>query len=176
MSDRGKRAPLVVGIGNRFRRDDGVGPWVAEALLGAGLDARVHAGDGTGLLDLFESHDDIVLVDATKSGAAPGRLVALDAGLAPLCADMFHYSTHRFGLAEAVETARALGGLPRRLRVYGIEGRDFGAGIGLTDSVERAARALVEALGAEDPGGDRGRGMSHGADRAMVHGDADAQK
>lgn len=146
MSDRGTYAPLVVGIGNRFRKDDGVGPWVAEALQEAGLEARVHAGDGTGLLDLFGQHDDIILVDATRSGAVPGSLVALDAGLAPLCADMFHYSTHRFGLAEAVETARALGSLPQRLRVYGIEGRDFGAGIGLTDRVAHAAMALLADL------------------------------
>ena len=146
MSDRETKSPLVIGIGNRFRMDDGVGPWVAETLQQTGLDARVHAGDGTGLLDLFEDYDDIILVDATRSGAEPGNLVALDAGLAPLHADMFHYSTHRFGLAEAVETARALGCLPERLWVYGIEGKDFGAGIGLTACVELTASVLVTDL------------------------------
>ena len=151
MSDWGKQSPLVVGIGNRFRMDDGVGPWVAETLQKTGLDARVHAGDGTGLLDLFEDHEDIILVDATRSGATPGSLVSLDAGRAPLHADMFHYSTHRFGLAEAVETARALGCLPERLWVYGIEGKDFGAGIGLTACVELTALALVADLAADRP-------------------------
>lgn len=146
MSERGKKSPLIVGIGNRFRRDDGVGPWVAEGLQKAGLETHVHAGDGTGLLDLFEARGNVILVDATRSGAVPGSRVVLDAGLAPLCADMFHYSTHRFGLAEAVETARALGSLPQRLWVYGIEGRDFGAGIGLTDRVAHAAMALVADL------------------------------
>jgi len=146
VSDRETKSPLVIGIGNRFRMDDGVGPWVAETLQQTGLDARVHAGDGTGLLDLFEDYDDIILVDATRSGAEPGSLVSLDAGLAPLHADMFHYSTHRFGLAEAVETARALGCLPERLWVYGIEGKDFGAGIGLTACVELTASVLVTDL------------------------------
>jgi len=146
VSDRETKSPLVIGIGNRFRMDDGVGPWVAETLQQTGLDARVHAGDGTGLLDLFEDYDDVILVDATRSGAEPGSLVALDAGLAPLHADMFHYSTHRFGLAEAVETARALGCLPERLWVYGIEGKDFGAGIGLTACVELTASVLVTDL------------------------------
>jgi len=152
VSDRGKHAPLIVGIGNRFRMDDGVGPRVAEMLHETGLNAHVHAGDGAGLLDLFEDHDDIILVDATRSGAAPGSLVAFDAGLAPLRADMFHYSTHRFGLAEAVETARALGCLPEKLRVYGIEGKDFGAGVGLTARVEHTALALVADLAADLPG------------------------
>lgn len=145
MSER-PRLPLIIGVGNRFRSDDGVGPWVAETLREAGRDAHVHAGDGTGLLDLFATRQDIILVDATRCGAAPGTLVALDAGLGPLQADMFHYSTHRFGLAEAVETARALGGLPQRLKVYGIEGQQFGAGIGLSAPVAKAARALVAAL------------------------------
>ncbi|MEQ9038878.1 MAG: hydrogenase maturation protease [Silicimonas sp.] len=154
MSERGKISPLIVGIGNRFRMDDGVGPWVAKGLQRAGLETRVHAGDGTGLLDLFEAHDDVILVDSTRSGAAAGSMVAIDACLAPLRADMFHYSTHRFGLAEAVETARALGRLPQRLWVYGIEGKDFGAGIGLSECVERSAIALVADLGADLSGGD----------------------
>ena len=149
MSDEGANLPLIVGIGNRFRRDDGVGPWVADALRDAGRQVRVHAGDGTALLDLFAEHGNIALVDATRSGAVPGDLVRIDAGAEPLHADMFHYSTHRFGLAEAVETARALDLLPARLRVFGIEGKDFGAGIGLSDPVEAAARELVAELVAE---------------------------
>jgi hydrogenase maturation protease len=62
---------------------------------------------------------------------------------------MFHYSTHRFGLAEAVETARALGLLPGSLRVFGIEGQDFGAGIGLSPAVEHSADLLVRRLAKE---------------------------
>jgi hydrogenase maturation protease len=139
-------APLYIGVGNPFRSDDGVGPWVAERLGAAGRDARIHVGDGAGLLDLFQRRDDVVVIDATRSGAAPGAVVCLDLEDAPLPAGFFHYSTHRFGLAEAVETARALGLLPERMRIYGIEGLDFGAGTGLTDPVKRAARVLVGAL------------------------------
>ena len=153
MSDGAGSLPLIIGIGNRFRRDDGVGPWVAETLQNAGRQVHIHAGDGTALLDLFAVHGDIILIDATKSGAAPGDLVSIDARSAPLHADMFHYSTHRFGLAEAVETARALDLLPARLWVYGIEGQDFGAGIGLSERVERTARELVSTLAA-DPADD----------------------
>ena len=139
-------ARLIVGIGNRFRSDDGVGPWVAERLQSAGHAAQIHAGDGTGLLELLTAFDEIILVDATRSGTPPGTLISLDATRAPLRADLFHYSTHRFGLAEAVETARALGSLPRRLTVFGIEGRDFGAGLELTAPVARTAEALAAEL------------------------------
>ncbi|WP_193176663.1 hydrogenase maturation protease [Oricola nitratireducens] len=137
---------LIVGIGNAFRSDDGVGPFVAEGLAAKGFSATVHAGDGTGLMDLFDKHDRIVLVDATRSNAEPGTLIALDAAAAKLPADLFHYSTHRFGLAEAVETARALGTLPQSVLVYGIEGEDFGAGTALSPVVESAAVALISQL------------------------------
>ncbi len=139
-------APLYIGVGNRFRCDDGVGPWVAERLGAAGRDARVHAGDGAGLLELFQRRGEVVVIDATRSGAAPGTVVCLDVEDAPLPAGFFHYSTHRFGLAEAVETARALGLLPERMRIYGVEGREFGAGTELSAPVERAAMGLVDAL------------------------------
>ena len=137
---------LVVGIGNAMRGDDGVGPFVAEALAAKGLPTLVHAGDGTGLIDLFTEHDHLILVDATRSGAAPGTLVRFDAVAEKLPAELFHYSTHRFGLAEAVETARALGTLPDRLAIYGIEGEDFSAGTTLTHPVQESVDRLVEEL------------------------------
>jgi hydrogenase maturation protease len=55
-------------------------------------------------------------------------------------AGSLRYSTHAFGVAEAVEMDRALGGLPRRLTIYGIEGANFAAGEELTAEVESAAR------------------------------------
>lgn len=139
----GNPQPLIVGVGNALRGDDGVGPFVADALAAMGLAAQVHAGDGTGLIDLFQTHDEIVLVDATRSGAEAGTLIVLDAIADKLPADLFHYSTHRFGLAEAVETARALGTLPESLLVYGIEGTDFSAGARLSPAVRETAEKLI---------------------------------
>ena len=138
--------PLIVGVGNALRGDDGVGPFIAEALAAKGLAAHVHAGDGAGLIDLFEAHDDMILVDATRSGAQAGTLIVLDAVANKLPADLFHYSTHRFGLAEAVETARALRTLPDSLLVYGIEGEDFGAGGHLSPAVRETAEKLIERI------------------------------
>ena len=138
---------LILGVGNPFRSDDGVGPFVAARLAAAGWPARAHAGDGTGILDAMAEAGHLVLVDATRSGAAPGTRVSFG-GHDPLPADLFHYSTHRFGLAEAVETARALGMLPARLTVHGIEGAAFGPGARLSAPVAAAAGALLaEILG-----------------------------
>jgi len=138
--------PLFVGVGNSYRSDDGVGPWLAQALAKAGRGAQVHGGDGTGLIDLFGQHSDLVILDATLSGRPAGTLTRIDAMDGPVPAELFHYSTHRFGVAEAIETARALGMLPERLVLYGIEGASFAAGCDLSDPVARAAQDLLETL------------------------------
>jgi len=140
---------LHVGIGNPWRRDDGIGPWLAAALAAEGRRAVPHPGDGAALMELFATASDIVLIDATRSGLSPGTLTRFDATVERLPAETFHYSTHRFGLAEAVETARALGQLPRRLIVYGIEGADFSAGEGLSAAAIETAGALLRRLSME---------------------------
>lgn len=144
----------VLGIGNVARRDDGVGVWVARRLaarLGDDADVRVLGDDGFALLDALAGVDEAILIDAVQSGAAPGTLHRFDAAAAPLPPDQLRCSTHLLGIAEAIELARALGQLPARLVVYGIEGADFGIGEGLSAPVAAAAAALVEALA--DPRG-----------------------
>lgn len=142
-------AVRVIGIGNRFRSDDGVGPLVAERLAALGLAAVEHSGEGAGLIDAWDGAERAVLVDATRSGAAPGTLVRLDALAAPLPRGLLRCSSHQFGVAEAVETARALGRLPPALIVYGVEGARFDFGLSLTPAVAAAADALVRRIRAE---------------------------
>ena len=58
-------------------------------------------------------------------------------------AGWFRYSTHAFGAAEAIELARVLGRLPRRLIVVGIEGARFDAGVGLSPEVAAAVEDVA---------------------------------
>jgi hydrogenase maturation protease len=130
----------VIGFGNEWRGDDGVGLEVARRLGG-----RVLGGEPIALVDLLDGEDEVVLVDAVYSGAEPGTVFRLEAGAEPLPSQLFGASsTHALGLAEAVELARSLGRLPQRVVVYGIEGADFGFGKGLSAPVAAAAGRLVE--------------------------------
>ena len=148
---------LFIGVGHPFRRDDAVGPWMAERLALAGCRALAHTGDGADLVGRFGMANDILIADATQSGAPPGHIRLIDARAAPLPDRTFRNSTHEFGLAFAVETARALGLLPRSLWVLGIEGEDFGFGETLSPAVARAAEARVEWLLDRHDGPARGR-------------------
>lgn len=146
--------PLVIGVGNRFRRDDGAGPAAVDALLQTLREtpaAEIIAvdGDGATLATLWEDRATVIVIDAVRSGGVPGSIRRIDAGAGPLPTGCGFFSSHAFGLAEAIETARALGKLPPRLTVYGVEGGDFGWGESLSPAVAAALPRLCAAVLAE---------------------------
>ncbi|MBL9168828.1 MAG: hydrogenase maturation protease [Verrucomicrobiales bacterium] len=138
---------LLLGLGNDFRGDDGVGRVVARRLAQTewpGVTVREESGEGVTLMEAWKYADSVILVDAVQSGDAPGTIHRLDARAQSIPANFFHYSTHAFSVAEAVELARALNQLPPRLILYGIEGRDFSDGERISPEV---AAAMDELLG-----------------------------
>jgi hydrogenase maturation protease len=140
---------IVIGIGNEMRGDDGAGPVVARRIGEANLPrVKVHTlhGDGAAIMDAFDRAAAVFLIDAVSSGSPPGTIHRIDAGSRTLPTEFFHYSSHAFGLAEAVEMARVLGRLPPATIVFGIEGGSFASGEGLTPAVAEAARNVAETL------------------------------
>jgi hydrogenase maturation protease len=118
----------ILGYGNPDRGDDAAGPLVAQRLRAAGIDAQVFTLDGLSLLQSWHDLDDVVIIDAVVTGSEPGTIFEWLADELELDQIDFPSSTHSFGLAEAIELGRALQCLPRRLRVVGIEARDFTLG------------------------------------------------
>ncbi|GGM21876.1 peptidase M52 [Streptomyces fumigatiscleroticus] len=141
----------VIGVGNAYRRDDGVG-WAVIARLAERAAGRplppgtvLHACDGepARLLSLWERAGLAVVVDAAHARPArPGRVHRLaleDAQPEPTGAA----SSHGLGLGEAVELSRVLGRLPRRLVVYAVEGADHTWGTGLSAAVAAQVDAVA---------------------------------
>jgi hydrogenase maturation protease len=140
---------VAIGIGNRLRGDDGAGIEVAERLRGvapASLEVVACDAEPSRLMEAWDGADSVVLVDTVTSGAAAGTLHRFDACTAPVPARAFRSSTHAIGIADTIELARALGKLPRRVRVYGVEGADFDTGAGFTPAVEAALGRVVDAI------------------------------
>lgn len=143
---------LVIGVGNEYRGDDAVGLIVARRIRddsSARVSVREESGEGAALMEAWQGIESIILIDAVQAGGAPGMIYRFEAHAEPMPARFFHYSTHAFSVAEAIELARKLEQLPPRLIVYGIEGRDFEAGIGLSTEVERAAQEVARRAGEE---------------------------
>jgi hydrogenase maturation protease len=140
----------VIGIGNEWRHDDAAGLEVARRLAAhppAGTRVVIRdRGDLSSLADDWRADDVAVVVDASSSGEPAGTIQRFDATASPLPARASRASSHAFGIAEAIELARAIERLPRTLVVYAIEGSCFAVGCGLTPDVERAVDRLVTEL------------------------------
>ncbi|WP_156685563.1 hydrogenase maturation protease [Mycobacterium sp. Marseille-P9652] len=144
MTDRLK-ATVVVGLGNPYRRDDGVGPAVADAVDALGLaDVVVVTGisDPMSLVEAWSGAGLAVVVDAAVGAPpAPGRVRRC--ALADLGAGRDGLSSHSVDVARAHELAQALGRAPGAVVVVTVEAADTGHGTGLTPAV---ARAVPEAV------------------------------
>ena len=161
---------IVIGIGNPDRGDDAAGPAVARSLrdgvtaapdLGGGAARPLpavrpvimeHHGEATALILEMTAAEQLFLIDACVSGAPPGTIHRFDVSSVPMPALASGYSTHGFGLAAAVELARAVGRLPRLSVVYAIEGASFDRGAALSPLVANAAAEVVWRLRAEIDG------------------------
>lgn len=136
---------LVIGIGNSYRRDDALGLLVARQLKNCvppEVTVVEASGEGCALTELWRGAEHVTLIDAVSSGGAPGTIHRLDAHASAIPTCFFHYSTHAFSVAEAIELARVMNELPPQLILYGIEGKDFDAGIGLSREVELAMKEV----------------------------------
>ena len=68
---------LVIGIGNAYRSDDGVGPAVARALQTKnlpGVQCKEDPGDTLSLIEQWDTAYTVMLIDAVSSGAEPGMI------------------------------------------------------------------------------------------------------
>jgi len=148
----------VIGVGNEFRRDDGVG-WAVVARLAERAEERplpsgttllVCDGDPARLITLWEGADLAIVVDAAHAHPGhPGRVHRLELDGEQLSQTGSATSSHGLGLGDAVELARELDRLPRQLVVYAVEGADSSLGTGLSTSVAAVVEPLTERIAEE---------------------------
>jgi hydrogenase maturation protease len=136
----------VACLGNRFRGDDAVGLLVGDRLREHGVDVQECEDEPTRLLDSWPELDLLVLVDAVRSGSAPGTVHRVDASSGALPPDVGLTSSHAFGVAETIALARALDRLPPRVVVFGIEGERFAATSDVTPAVLAAVDEVANAV------------------------------
>lgn len=152
MKDNGRQHRLVIGVGNWYRGDDAVGIAVANKVKGMNLPDVVaveQSGEGSSLIEAWKNANDVIIVDAVSSGAVAGTIHRFDSCNQSVPTEFFHYSSHAFGVAEAIEVGRSLNMLPRRLVVFGIEGKEFATGVGLSPEVESAVEKVVATISKE---------------------------
>lgn len=141
----------IVGVGSPAG-DDRLG-WEAGAALEASPVIRALADrvtvttldrPGARLVAEMQDAHALILIDAVRSGAAPGTLHRLDGGVAMDTRGSL--SSHGVGVAEALRLAATLCCLPRRWVVFGLEIARVGPAPGLSAVVRRALPTLVTAV------------------------------
>jgi hydrogenase maturation protease len=140
---------LLLGIGNEFRSDDGIGLIIVRQIQNTQLSSIIvkeASGEGAALMEAWQGYENVIIVDAMLSGAKPGTILKIDASKETVPANLFHYSTHAFSVAEAIELAREMKILPPRLVVYGIEGANFNAGITISQVVQESGQQVLEQI------------------------------
>lgn len=141
---------LVIGLGNEFRSDDGLGLCAAREVQRRGIPGVTvveRSGEGTGLLEAWKDAPCVLLIDAVQPGHLPGGVHRIDCHHDPVPHSLFRSSSHTFGVSEAIALARSLDSLPRVLILYGIEGCTFVPGRGLSDAVVRSIPDLLTWIG-----------------------------
>jgi hydrogenase maturation protease len=142
----------IVGIGNLWASDDGVGPKVVHRLraewlgadhgegCGGTVEFHILPAAGTQLLDIVARSDLLIVVDAVSSGLPPGTIHRTEwqpGVLAPR--NIERTSSHGFGLDKTLALAAALEQAPKHVILWGVE-------IACTHPGERLSPSVAAAL------------------------------
>ena len=139
----------VIGLGNGMRGDDAVGLLAARRLrqeVGDRVEVIEAEMAGVDLIELMKGAHSVILIDAARSGQAPGTIHRLDASAGPIGGQIFPRSSHALGMVDALELARAMGTLPATVIVYGVEASNVDAGQPLSPAVALALDEVVEQI------------------------------
>ncbi|HJV20998.1 MAG TPA: HyaD/HybD family hydrogenase maturation endopeptidase [Sediminibacterium sp.] len=145
----GNSSTLVLGIGNYLMGDEGIGVHIANRLeksklLPEGVSVLDGGTGGFHLLEYFEQHDHIILIDATLDNHATGTIRRIK----PRFATDFPpaMSTHDIGLKDLVSALQILGKMPEiDLFVVSIETIQQ-QGIELTPEIEAVVPEVIEEI------------------------------
>jgi hydrogenase maturation protease len=145
-----RRRVVVIGIGNEFRRDDGVGPAVLSRLREQAPTDTVQVvtsdGEPASLIEAWTGASLAVIVDAVLADPPnPGRLYRLVLDRQAF-ADVRQFSSHGLGLDAAIGLAQALDRMPDRLIIHAVEAADVSHGVGFTPAVAAAVAPVTAAV------------------------------
>jgi hydrogenase maturation protease len=142
---------LVIGIGNPYRHDDGLGPAVVSLLRDRdlpGVELAESDGELGSLIELWAGAELAVVVDAVRTRPRrPGRVHRISAHHPAMAgAPAAAASSHGVELSEAVRLARVLDRMPQRLLLFAVEAGDTSFGLGLSPAIADAAVVVTDEI------------------------------
>lgn len=138
-------------------RDDGVGSYVAERLIRMDLGEDVTVIDygtaGFKLLNDILDYDYVIFVDSIVTSEKPGTIVSFDIDPSDVVAadstnsqNLFQLSSHEIDIESILSLSKAMGHLPRRIKVIGIVPKEVSSGLGLSTDIAKNFMRLVNLI------------------------------
>jgi hydrogenase maturation protease len=134
---------ILIGLGNAFRRDDGIGTEILKRL--PEVPGQYCEGDPLRLMAALDGESRALIVDAVE-GSQPGRIHRWDWKHVPQEFLRPRLSSHGMSLLEALALMEQSNRLPESVVIYGVVGQDFGWGEGFSPEVASAMDGLEEAV------------------------------
>jgi len=134
---------LIIGAGNRQRRDDGIGPVLIDKLSSAGFTNILDVGTVPENYTKFIIQylpDTIILVDALSFGGQPGDWKIFT----PDECDEYGFSTHNASLSLFASYIQQ--NIPARIFILGIQPATTEFQAGLSPELEQTVYKLVSTL------------------------------
>lgn len=142
--------PLVIGIGNPLRGDDGIGIKVARCLsekLDNVADFEYCNGNTLDLLEKWNKRKQVFLIDAVSSDLYEvGHIHRLLPFKETIPAIFSQTSTHLFDAATVIELGKALNQVPQELIVYGIEANSFSIDEEISPMMQDKMNGIINAI------------------------------
>lgn len=140
---------LVLGLGNILFGDEGLGVHAVQQLsrvcnLPDGVRCLDGGTLGLDLLCYFTADVRILILDAVRTGGAPGSLIRLEGSQIPAALSQ-KMSMHQLGLQDLMAASALRGMLPERVVLWGMQPALMDWSTDLSAEVERALPELVEA-------------------------------
>ncbi len=139
----------VIGIGNRLRGDDAIGPVIIEhlerrkekerlALIDAG-------GDAFAVLDHLLGDSPVLIIDCARMGLEPGQVRVFDVDEVTLGKLDKMVSLHSYGFAQIYTMARQLGPVAP-CKIIGVEPLEAAFDKPLSQKVKNSIPAIIEMI------------------------------
>jgi hydrogenase maturation protease len=144
------RSVLILGLGNILLQDEGVGVRVVEQLqrqyqITGAVEVLDGGTAGMSLLEHIRNRDHLIVVDAVKTGQAPGTVITLSGDEVPAFFQS-RVSPHQMGLADMLAALELMGEKPTEVTVIGVEPQNLDVGLELSALVSTRMDTLVGRL------------------------------
>lgn len=140
----------VIGFGNKFLSDDGIGPVVIGQLekIGFSKDKNIEIIDlgtsGTDLIFHIKECPRIIIIDALDAGQDPGKVIRIkEEDIQQYCNEgLLSLSLHDLNLADILKLSRALK-LKTDITIIGIKPLNIEFGEGLSPEIEEKIPEII---------------------------------